>query len=302
MKIAIVDIGSNTVKMTIFSREGEILYKKSMPVGLIGYIENHNLSEKGIEILKKTLIQYDTIAKNEGADRIYPFATACLRAAANRDEVMRKIEAETGYKIDLVSGEEEAALSYNGVTRSLNTTEKDIILLDMGGGSCEVISRDLSSAVSLPVGALYLFVRFVKNLLPTKEELAAIYRHTQATAQNAGVTRREGEVVVIGGSVRVFCRFHAHVFGKSFSEDAPYTVTRKEAEVLLDAISEMKNETKLMLIQLLPQRVHTVATGLCAILALLDTLEKDRFTVVPGGAREGYFKKIQNQILTIDKG
>jgi len=295
MNYAILDIGSNTIKMTIFSEEGEILLRKSTAAGLISYVKNGILTEDGITLLADIMLQYDKIARDTGAERLYPFATASLRAASNHQEVIDEIEKRTSYKIDLVSGEEEAALSYYGVCKTLPDSKGPMILLDIGGGSLEIVAPHHHLATSLPVGALAMYVKFVKNILPTKEELEEIYRHTQTLAQNAGITKKSEDVCATGGSLRAFCRFHAHIFKKDFSNDANYTVTREEIVQLLTRVADMDLETKLTVIRLLPERTHTFATALTAILAILDTLGASCLTVVAGGAREGYFMKIKQK-------
>ncbi|MBR6768246.1 MAG: hypothetical protein IKM34_02025 [Clostridia bacterium] len=295
MNYAILDIGSNTIKMTIFSEEGEILLRKSTAAGLISYVKNGILTEEGITLLADIMLQYDKIARNTGADRLYPFATASLRAASNHQEVIDEIEKRTSYRIDLVSGEEEAALSYYGVCKTLPDQKDAMILLDIGGGSCEIVAPQCSLAVSLPVGALAMYVKFVKNILPTKNELKEIYLHTQTLAKDAGITQKNDTVCATGGSLRAFCRFHAHVFHKDFTTDSVYLITRQEIVQLLSRVTDMDLETKLTLIRLLPERTHTFATALTAILAILDTLGATTLTVVAGGAREGYFMKIKQK-------
>ena len=295
MNYAILDIGSNTIKMTIFSQDGAILHKHSTAAGLISYVKDGVMSQAGIDLLASVILRYDGIAKQKDAATLYPFATASLRAATNCPDVIEQIKQKTGYTIDLVSGEEEAALSYYGATKSLDTQNEPIILLDMGGGSCEIVCPDQDIAVSLPVGALAMYVAFVKNILPTKEELARVYKHTKELTEETVTSNVNGKVCAVGGSLRAFCRYHAHVYQKSFSEDTSYVITRNEIVSLLTNITEMENETKLTLIRLLPERTHTFATALSSLLAILDTLQKDSITVVSGGAREGYFVKIKQK-------
>lgn len=295
MNYAILDIGSNTIKMTVFSQEGEIVLRKSTPAGLISYVKNGVLSEEGITLLAETMLKYDLLAREAGAEKLYPFATASLRAASNHQEVIHEIEKRTSYTIDLVSGEEEASLSYYGVCKTLPELRDSMLLLDIGGGSCEIIAPQYSLATSLPVGALATYVRFVKNILPTREELENIYRYTKTLAQNAGITKINTAVCATGGSLRAFCRFHAHIFEKAFNTDTVYPITRDEIVTLLARVTEADTETKLTLIRLLPERTHTFATALTAILAILDILGVDSLTVVAGGAREGYFMKIKQK-------
>lgn len=294
MKIAIADIGSNTVKMTVFDEDNNIVFKKSKPVGLIGYIKDGILSEEGITLLTDTLAAYYLLALKQGADTLYPFATASLRAAENSDEVITHVKRTLALTVDLVSGEEEAALSLAGVSLAGDVTLENALLLDMGGGSCEVISKE--KALSFPIGSLALFRRFVSGILPTKEELTRVYGYVKGLIATETLPHGRGELLAVGGTLRAFCQFHAAVYGKSFSEERPYTVTREELVRLLTLTCEKSLETRMTLIRLIPERMHTFATGLTAVLALADTLGKDRFTVVSGGAREGYLMKIRKTL------
>lgn len=294
-KYAIADIGSNTIKMSIFSEDGILLRKELCPAGLIGYVKDRLLSDRGLDVLTETLLAFSEIAEKEEAGPLYPFATASLRAADNADAVIEAIERRVGCRIELVSGEEEAALSLAGIGFASKEKIPNGTLLDMGGGSCEILSfcNDIvtQEPVSLPVGALLLFRNFVRNILPERSELEAIDRYVRTLAAENGISPRKGALLAVGGTIRALASFHAECFGKKVV--FPYTMRHSELEEMRLRILEKKNETKLAMLRLFPTRIHTVPTGLCAHLALMELLDSEAITVVNGGAREGYFLKIK---------
>lgn len=297
MKYAIVDIGSNTVKMSIFSEEGALLQKEQANVGLIGYLQNGKLSLAGQTALIQTLLSFQHTAHQNGISILYPFATASLRAAQNAEAVLAAVREQTDLRIELVSGEEEAALSLAGITLAMKEPVTCGTLLDMGGGSCEIVSFENGvlhqKPLSLPLGTLVLFSRFVQNILPTKEEIARVKAYVHTLAAQVGLTPRSGKLLAVGGTVRAVCAYHASLH--KCESTLPYTLTYREGNDLMDRFCQATTETKLSMLRQFPNRIHTVPVGLGAYLALMECLEQDTLTVVEGGAREGYFLKIQAQ-------
>lgn len=298
-KTAIADIGSNTVKMSLFRNDGTLVWEASRPVGLVGHLEKDMLTEAGIQALIDTLGRFQKKAEKEKT-ALHPFATASLRLAKNREEVLRRVKEATGLTVDLVSGEEEAMLSLTGVSAVSGCSLSNGILMDLGGGSCEIIATRegrIASADSLPVGALALHKKFVKNILPTKEELEAIRHYTKDLADAAGINAKAPQILAVGGSIRAAAGFHAFRFGK-VKGDAPYDMTLEEMETLLCEVAAMSMDTKRALLSLCPERIHTMPAGLAALTELLSRMEGRVLTVVRGGAREGYLQKLLKQNQT----
>lgn len=298
MNYAIVDIGSNTVKMSIFTEEGARLAQKTRTLGLIGRMQKNLLTREGIEALVDALLAFRQSAAEWGCERLFPFATASLRAAENRFEIVNEIKTRVGCLVEIVDGEKEAALSLAGIRFAAGAPLGCGVLLDMGGGSCEVLSfgeKEGARPLSLPVGALSLHARFVRNILPTKEETDAIRAYVFKTAKEAGLGPVPGELFAVGGTIRALAALSAAEKGEPAPPSLPFVITESEAESLLCRVTAMTIETKLLLLRLAPERIHTLPAGLAAYLALLPVLGKERITVVEGGAREGYFLEVRKR-------
>ena len=175
MICASIDVGSNTIRLSIYQCETDgiklLLNKKTM-AGLAGYVEDGALSPKGVHKACSVLNSYKDIVHNFGIEQLYVFATASLRNISNSQEAVAQIEEKTGLAIDVITGEEEATLDFIGATRLMDVD--DGILVDIGGGSTEIVVYEdgkILKATSIPVGSLSLFSGYVGGLIPTNEEL-----------------------------------------------------------------------------------------------------------------------------------
>jgi len=141
--IAIIDLGSNTFNLLIVKRYGEeyhTIFKTKIPakLGAGGFGQKTITPEAfkrgilAIQALQMTILEYR-------ADHIYAFATSAMRDAENGSDFVKEVTTQTGIEINVISGEREAELIYNGVTRALQIGEKPELIMDIGGGSTEFI-------------------------------------------------------------------------------------------------------------------------------------------------------------------
>lgn len=297
MRIGALDIGSNTIKITVFDYDGSILVekeRKSIPAGLISNITEGKLTEKGYRILTESINTLRDFAASLGCDRIYPFATASLRAASNSEEIVRRAEADTGLCIDLIPGEVEAALTFRSFSENLPESG-DGILLDMGGGSTEVIGFSGKTAehrISLPFGALTLHNRFVRNILPTRDEAKKISDFVAETLKDTDFLASCGRPIYLnGGSGKCLVKLAIGAFAESVKKQKnalPYTMDKATLDTLLSGTLDCSPWIKSLLLRLVPERIHTIPTALIALDVILDRAGADRLTVTDAGVREGY--------------
>ncbi|MGM9681638.1 MAG: hypothetical protein ACI3XR_09055 [Eubacteriales bacterium] len=295
MRVGALDIGSNTIKITVFDYDGRSLSekgRKSLPAGLISHIEQGKLTEKGYRILTESVNTLRDYGKSLGCVCIYPFATASLRSASNSDEIVRRAKDDTGLTIDLISGESEAALTFRSFSEK-HPASGDGILLDMGGGSTEIIGfsgKEACRRISLPFGALTLHNRFVRNILPTKEEAEQISDYVRMALGDAGSLISDRKAIYLnGGSGKCLVKLALAAYGDGQeTETLPFPMDRTVLANLSSEILDCAPWIKALLLRLIPERIHTVPTALIALLTLLDAAGADRLTVTDAGVREGY--------------
>lgn len=294
MKYAITDIGSNTVKVHFYTADENKNIKKlhslSRPVKLIGYITDGRLSDEGITVLCKTLRDYYLQAQALECDAFHAFATASLRRASNANEVLARVKQTTGISIDLVSGQDEAKLSMAGVVREIGGRGAGL-LIDMGGGSTEIIpfeGKSSSSLFSMHFGTLSLYNDFVSGDIPTVGERDAIRAHVRSCyplcTENKG-----GALYISSGTGRAICSLIAHLDGT----DAKGVKTHPAMRLFrLEDDLYASEHTAELIKSVAPERATTLMPGLTAICEILRISYSNTAVFVTAGARDGYLLSI----------
>jgi len=290
MIYGIIDVGSNTVRLTIYQYENKelksLLHKKTM-AGLAGYVEKGKMSQKGIEKACNIVAEYKGILDNFSITNMYVFATASLRNIINTDEVVRSIRKSTGVQVDVISGEEEAVLDYVGATQALNIT--DGLLVDIGGGSTELVSYkngQIVNAVSMPIGSLSLFTKHVSKLLPKKSEKEAIVEEIKKELAKISSDEEESfkEICGVGGTIRAARKLNNDLL----EYEEKNSMDCKHLEKLLKLLSSRKKETYRRILRVVPDRIHTIIPGMMILNEIARHFESDVIQISNYGVREGY--------------
>lgn len=178
-KFAAIDIGTNTVKMTIAARadDGRLIHLQDAGATprLGEGIRHAALSDRAIDRTLHVLEQCVVLCATEGVQEVVAVGTSALRDALNRDEFVRRAK-EIGLSVRVLSGDDEARLSALAVRSDPRWAGiQHIMVLDIGGGSTEVIFDDLSSSsqrrTSLSLGAVRLTEQILTSDPPTTDEL-----------------------------------------------------------------------------------------------------------------------------------
>lgn len=292
MRYGVVDLGSNTMRMSVYEERGgrlrHMMSEREL-VGLIGYTSHGVLSDEGILRVVETLSEFRDTAQSIGCDRFACFATAGLRNIHNTEHAVELIRRRTGVEVRVISGEEEARLDFIGARRGAGV-EKGL-MVDMGGGSTELVrfeGGEILHSVSLPFGSLLLYKNFVREILPTEGELERIAAFV--SAQLSGLSwLRGGEVLcVIGGTGRAVARLRQDRFDRGFSELQGYRFPASDLKALLRELSGARRKSARILTRITPERVHTVLPGLCAFTRLCKASGAGTVVVSRNGVREGF--------------
>ncbi|MCD8161420.1 MAG: phosphatase [Clostridiales bacterium] len=290
MICGIVDVGSNTIRLSLYRCEAEgnhLLMHRKVMAGLASYVEGGRLSAEGVQVVCHVLTSYRALLDNLGIEAMYVFATASLRNISNTEDVVAAILAETGLRVDVLSGEEEAALSFRGAL--LGITHDSGLMLDLGGGSTELLEyedRSILSAYSLPIGSLNLFNRYVSQLHPTKAECKAIQGEVEEQLRKAGVALRPAaHICGVGGTVRAACKVANHFFTR---QPDCRVLTAEELRQLVKQCKRMDRDMIQALLKVAPERIHTLVPGLLVLDTICQRCGGTEITVSACGVREGY--------------
>lgn len=289
MICGVVDLGSNTIRLSIYQCEngaGHLLMNRKVMAGLAGYVENGKMTAQGIQVACQVLIGFRTLMENLGFQAPSVFATASLRNVANTEDAAFQIQAVTGLTVDVLSGTEEARLSFAG---AVGAGPDSGLLIDLGGGSTELVQYEgdsILSSCSLSFGSLSLFSSQVSGLFPTKEERKAIRSQIQ-TALERHIQAPPAIVHAcgVGGTVRAACKLSNLFFDKPLDNRVLPT---NELHQMLKRLKKPRRDDLHLLLKAAPDRIHTLIPGMLILDTVARTFYLEDISASPWGVREGY--------------
>ncbi len=304
---AIVDVGSNTVRMNVYDvNDGKlkVLFSKKETVGLASYVRGQYMSGAGVERVIQVLTEFRGVLDNLNIPEMHVFATAALRNVKNSQEAVEEINRRTGIQVQVISGREEAELDFMGA--AIESNIKKGLLVDIGGGSTELVAYkdgSILSAVSIPKGSLNSYNKYVKGILPTKEERKAIKK--DFVAKLDGLRAFEGSnkyklICGVGGTVRAALKLDKLFFGESLAEDI---LPVAHIGYIIKAMEQKDNREKFLknmslLLDVVPDRIRTIMPGMIILYAVAKRFKCDAIMVTKTGVREGF---MYNYVLAEDK-
>jgi len=205
-KYAVIDIGTNSMRLLLAiitenhrdNTFGFVERKKYINTTRIGACvdKNKTISQEGIEKNAEAFYNFVQKAREFGVEEILAIATSAVREAKNKEEFIQAIYQKTGINIKIISGEEEAELGYKGVIMGLeyHCPCAPVIVIDMGGGSTELIlgtiHGDVTKTISLDIGAVRMTEKFITTDPVDKEEYkkmkTAIYETIEGYGRDNG--------------------------------------------------------------------------------------------------------------------
>ncbi len=303
MKQAIIDIGSNSIRLTLYETEGQnfkILFREKIMAGLAGYVEDGKLSAEGIECACAGLLTFRSILQTLEIDHIGIFATASLRNISNTNQALSIIRAATGYCVEVLSGEEEALLGYVGAMQELHLSSG--AFLDIGGASTEIVTFDCGKPVdyaSYPIGSLNLYRRCVKKILPGEGSLKRLRQEISHTIDISKDVSACPLMVGVGGTARAVFKLVRHYSGIS---DECHSITVEQLNDLSVFLCSEKKDASDLILRLEPERIHTLIPGLLILQHAVHLFRAQQLVVSKYGVREGYLcQKILKNNIDIPK-
>jgi exopolyphosphatase/guanosine-5'-triphosphate,3'-diphosphate pyrophosphatase len=283
--VAALDIGSNTVRLVAaLPRDHSLdtLLDLSVFVRLgLGVDATANLDPTRENRAIKAVREFTAKAKEEGANTVMAVATSAVRDAANGLAFVDRVHRETGVEVEIVSGEREAELTFLGATLGMSL-EDPVIVVDLGGGSGEIISADATGmrwGEALPIGSGRLTERFIRHDPPRREEVEAVeaYVHDLLTAlPPVDVTH----AVYTGGTARRI----PTLLGLQGAEVrlSPEGIARAVDVVLTRSAKEL---SKVYDIEI--ERAQVLGAGIAALHAIAGFYHVNDVTITQNGIRQG---------------
>lgn len=284
-KLGVIDIGSNSVRLVVFAgplRSPTSLFNEKSMCGLgRGLVETGRLNEEGVIQAKAALARFAAVAKLMGVNDLDVVATAAVRDAENGRAFVADVERDCGFKIRILSGEQEAELSALGVLSG--EPHADGLIGDIGGGSLELIEMNRGrpgGKVTLPLGPFRLqpLVRYEAIRARVNEQLAAV----------PWLERGRGRsLIVVGGAWRAIARIHMVHSGYPLKVIHLYRVPYAEAVDFTRVLARASREQLARMAGVPRRRADILPLTALVLRRLLKSVEPRDMVFSAYGLREG---------------
>lgn len=287
-RAAIVDIGSNSIRLVVFDRVVRaplLLFNEKVLCGLgRGLDESGRLNESGVESALVNLARFVRLAKAMDVARLDLLATAAVRDATNGPEFVAAVRRRCGVPVRVLSGAEEAKFSALGVVSGI--AEADGMMGDLGGGSLELVGLDhgrLGPHVTLPLGPL----RVGEAAFGEREQARQLIdSHLETVPWLSDLRGRN--FYPVGGAWRSLARIHMDQTGHPLHIIQQYRIDRRQAENLLRVMSRLGRRSLAAISGLPRRRVDTLPFAALLLERLLRIARPEAVIFSAFGLREGY--------------
>lgn len=292
--IGVIDVGSNSGRLTVVAASGghlEIVADARAPLRLVRDVDGDGrLGAAAQERIIAALRDFRAVAENCGAGSIAAVATAAVREAANRADVIARIGAETGVAVTVLEGDAEARYAMNGAVHGLPVDSG--LLVDIGGGSVEICQFRQRRAVrewTLPLGALRLTDRFLGSDPPKSGELNRLRERVAEVAAGAGLhqLRQDERLVGSGGTIRNLAKCDRARRTYAVPRLHGYVLRRDDVERVVDLLASRPRARRQAVPGLSDDRADTIVAGGVCTGVLMDALGAEDVLVAGRGLREG---------------
>jgi len=317
MRIAAIDIGTNSVHMIIVRVRSdlsfEVVDREKVMVRLgAGGLDGKALTTEAMSAALQALSKFKRLAESHRVDEILAAATSATREARNGGEFLARVERETGIRPRVITGTEEARLIHQAAVYGVDVGSARAVVIDVGGGSTEITlgnATAIQAARSFKIGVIRLTERFVQSdPLSGRDErklskhiLSEINRHCdQITAIGFDrVIGTSGTILSLGAVAATAAR------GTTPTELRNLRVTAKQIRKLRKEIVTLNPEQRLTVPGLDPRRADLVVAGAVLLDTILRRLGAEELTLCDLALREGlvldYIRRNRRQIAQVDK-
>ncbi|WP_434594392.1 Ppx/GppA phosphatase family protein [Streptomyces sp. A5-4] len=298
MRLGVLDVGSNTVHLLVVDAHAGArplpAHSHKAELRLAELLdEGGAIGAEGVDRLVTTVAEAQQAAEDKGCEDVLSFATSAVREATNADEVLARVKRETGVDLQVLSGAEEARLTFLAARRWFGWSAGKLLVLDIGGGSLEVaygIDEDPDAVVSLPLGAGRLTAGWLPGDPPEAADVKALRRHVRAQiARNVGEFSRFGKPDHVVATSKTF-RQLARIAGAARSTEGLYVqreLSRKSLEEWVPKLAAMPIAQRATLPGVSDGRAAQLLAGALVAEGVMDLFGVETLEICPWALREG---------------
>ena len=299
MRIASIDIGSNTLRILVGElRDKEIkkLYIDRVITRLGGgFAKEGKITEDAARRSLRALKKFAKIIERYKVKRVRAVATSVVRESQNGSKFLERVEKETGIKTEVISGEEEAELTVNGVLKSVSVDTKYSVIFDVGGGSTEYVfvkKGQVLGLTSTNLGVVHLTERYLKTDIPSNLDIKEISSEIEnvLSFELSWIPIVSPTDLTLIGTAGTPTTLAAIQLGlKKYNPDLVngFILKRDMLTSTFESLIKIPPQERLKIAGLEKGREDVIIPGALIVLQTMDRFSKDNVLVSDGGLLEG---------------
>ncbi|MEW2073602.1 Ppx/GppA family phosphatase [Streptomyces sp. NPDC012403] len=298
MRLGVLDVGSNTVHLLVVDAHPGArplpAHSHKAELRLAQLLDaNGAIGPDGVDRLVAVVHDALRAAEDKGVEELLPFATSAVRDAYNADDVLTRVREETGVELQVLSGEEEARLTFLAARRWFGWSAGKLLVIDIGGGSLEIaygMDEEPDATASLPLGAGRLTAARLPGDPPEPDDVRALRRHVRTEiARTVGEFSRFGAPDHVVATSKTF-RQLARIAGAPGSAEGLYVqreLKRESLEAWVPRLAAMAAAERAELPGVSEARAGQLVAGALVAEGAMDLFGVERLEICPWALREG---------------
>jgi len=300
MRIASIDIGTNTFRILVSELEDDRLKKIYIDRVITrlggGFTDGEKLiSPDAVKRAVAVLKEFARILEQYKVERLRAVATSVVRESLNGPEFIKRVKNETGIEVELISGEEEAKLTVEGVLRSVSLGSNCCMIFDVGGGSTEyayVKEGNILGLTSTGLGVVYLSERFLKSDIPSQSDIRTLSECIEDVLSRelswmSKFRKDDFSLVGTAGTPTMLAAIELGL-GSYNADLVNGFILRRDAVLrIFNTLIKIPKEKRLEIRGLEKGREDVIIPGSLILLKTMEVFSKDRIFVSDGGLLEG---------------
>ena len=297
-KIAIVDIGSNTIRLVIYGIDQDFFFTEVINIKTPARLSQHliideagkTMDQAGIDKLVYTLESFRLVTEEHQVNTIKPLATAAIRQSRNQADILKQVKDRMGWQIEIVPEEGEATYGQYAIMHS--TSFQDAITIDIGGASCEITlfkQKKMKAYHSFPFGTVSLKEQFfVDKPHNDPEAMEALAKFVNKQFKGLDwLKKAKLPIVAVGGSARNVTLVHQRATNYPIAGVHGYHLSLDDLKLTLDLFQNTPFDKMSDIDGLSSDRVDIIIPANLVFIELFNAVKATIFSISMQGLREG---------------
>jgi len=294
---ASIDIGSNSLVFLVVDRSGTPLHDESVIVGLgSGLGDSGAFAEGPMEASLQAFASFASTARDFGVDpcSVHAIATSAARRASNAAAFFERVERNTGIVVEIIDGLEEARLTWSGAMATLNIAAPNVAVVDLGGGSTEIVSQPRGwsgepEQYSLEMGTVRLMEAFHIRNADTypQEPLSAMQSHIDELVETVNWSAPPGSIIAVAGTATTIAAMEAGLTQWDRDKINGMHLSVERIEWWHKRLAASDHAQRLNWAQISPKRADLLVAGTAVLATIARAAGVDHLVISDGGIRHG---------------